>query len=67
MMAIGIGLMIVMMVGMFAVGGHFIHHEDRKHQEQHHQVTQEKNAYDEPVKSPPKIYPVEEKEKNIGP
>ena len=67
MMAIGIGLMIVMMVGMFAVGGHFTRQGDGEHQEQYHQVTPEKNMYEEPVKSPPKFYPVEEKGKDIGP
>jgi hypothetical protein len=67
MMGIGIGVMIVMMAGMFAVGGHFIPNEEGKHQEQHHQVAPEKGVYDEPVKCLSKIYLVEEKGKNIGP
>lgn len=67
MMAIGIGLMIVMMVGMFAVGGHFGHHEDRKYQEQHHQVAPKNTDDGEPDKSPPKVYLMEERGKDIGP
>lgn len=67
MMTIGIGLMIVMMVGMFVAGSLFVHGEGKQHKEQQQQLMQEKQDQETDWKSPPKFYPMEQKEKEISP
>ena len=66
MMTVGLGLMIAMMVGMFAGGALFMHHEEQ-HKNQEHTILQKDHDHGKAAEYPSKIIPADEKSYEPGP
>jgi hypothetical protein len=66
MMAVGLGLMIAMMAGMFAGGALFMHHEEG-HKNEEHTIIQKDHDHDKVIEYPSKIMPVDQGPNEPGP
>lgn len=66
MMGVGIAFMVAMMVGMFAGGALFMHHEGQ-HKKQEQTVIQGDHDHGKTVEYPSKIIPADERSYEPGP